>query len=95
MSNNLTPEEIDELLAEFEKMLEEDSEDEDDFGFYQIPMFPSQEDLKYPDEPPPLPKEARKKEKIKCNCGMEKTYGKIPDENHANYCDLFIENSKK
>jgi hypothetical protein len=89
MSNTLTQEEIDKLLAEFEKMLEE--EEEDDFGFYQIPMFPEPEDLEYPEEPPPIPKKVEKKE-IKCSCGMEKTYGKIPNHSHAKYCDL---NTKK
>lgn len=26
--------------------------------------------------------------KAKCTCGIEKTYGKIPTENHKYYCDL-------
>ena len=98
MPDSLKQKDIDDLLAEFEKMLEEDEEDEDDFGFYRIPMYPSWEDLEYPDEPPPIPKEAMKEEKveeIKCHCGIEKTYGKIPDHNHVKYCDLVTKKKKK
>lgn len=52
----------DKLLAEFEKMLGED-QDEGDFGFY----YPTPEDLEYPEEPPPIPKEALEtKEQKKC-----------------------------
>ena len=95
MSDNLKQKDIDDLLAEFEKMLKENEEDEDDFGFYQLPIFPSQEDLEYPDEPPPIPEKAKEKKEIKCNCGIEKTYGKIPDHNHAEYCDLVTKKKKK
>lgn len=83
MPNNLTQEEIDELLDAFEKMLEDD---EEDFGYYGIPKYPNKQDLNYPDEPPPIPKEARKK--IKCDCGTFKTYGKVPLDAHGYYCAL-------
>lgn len=63
MSDNITEQEK-KLLEEFEKMLEE--KDDDDFGFF-IPgnqlNYPSEEDLEYPDEPPPLPKEVECKHK--------------------------------
>lgn len=86
MSNHLTQDEIDELLAEFEKMLEDDDDDCDDFGLYGLPKFPRQEDLEYPDEPPPIPKEVIKE--LKCDCGTFKTYGKVPVEAHRPYCAL-------
>lgn len=53
MSNIMTPEQQ-RLMDEFEKMLNSNDDEQDDFEWYQ----PSDADLIYPDEPPPIPKEA-------------------------------------
>ena len=61
MSRTLTPEEEKKLLDEFEKMLSDfDDDSDDDFGTFDfgIPTYPHDEDLGYPDTPPPIPKEA-------------------------------------
>jgi hypothetical protein len=44
--------------------------------------------------------EAAPESSVKCTCGIEATYGKIPVENHKYYCDLVkekerLENKKK
>lgn len=55
MSNSLSEKE---LLEEFEKILNE-NDDDDDFGFF-CPAMPPDKDLEYPDEePPPVPKEVK------------------------------------
>ena len=65
MSDSMTDAEK-KLLEEFEAMLNE-SDDQDDFGYFNpnfiYPYYPNDDDLEYPDEPPPIPKEALKKDK--------------------------------
>ena len=65
MSDSMTDAEK-KLLEEFEAMLNE-SDDQDDFGYFDpdfiYPAFPDSSDLELPDEPPPIPKEALKKDK--------------------------------
>ena len=60
MSDPLTDEERI-LIEEFEKILSE-SDDEDDFGFFDTdnayPAYPDLSDLDLPDLPPPILKEA-------------------------------------
>lgn len=57
------------LLEEFEKMLEQEdfSTFDPDFNY---PVFPDSLDLEYPEEPPPIPKKAKKE---KDGCKHEKT----------------------
>jgi hypothetical protein len=54
------------LLKAFEEMLDSmddfDFEFEDDGGYGIIHSYPKDEDLEYPDEPPPIPKELCKHE---------------------------------
>ena len=76
MSRTLTPEEEKSLFDAFEKMLSdfdggEEEEEEDDFGTFDFnfPIFPYDEDLEYPSEPPPIPQEALGKN----TCKHEKT----------------------
>ena len=60
MSHTLTEEETDELLRQFEEMLNEETELElEDFGSYNNIKYPDNKDLENPDEPPPLPNEVK------------------------------------
>jgi hypothetical protein len=52
-------------------------------------------EMDYADFDLELIEEAPAPSHVKCTCGTEATYGKIPVENHKYYCDLVTQKGKK